>query len=43
MRTLRRRGLREDVSTRSSGDRRPVMLATLDVPFAEEAIAIAID
>lgn len=43
MRTLRRRGLHEDVSTRSSGDRRPVMLATLDVPFAEDAIAFAVD
>ncbi len=43
MPTLRHRRLREDVSARSSGDRRPVMLATLDVPFAADAIAFAVD
>ena len=42
MLTLRRRISREDVSALSSGDR-PVLLATLDVPFAEEAIAFAVD
>jgi hypothetical protein len=39
----RRRGIsREDVAARAAGDR-PVLLATLDVPFAEDAIAFAID
>jgi nucleotide-binding universal stress UspA family protein len=39
----RRRGFsREVLSARSSTDR-PVLLATLDVPFAEEAIAFAVD
>ena len=42
MLTLRRRISREDVSVFSSGDR-PVLLATLDVPFSEEATAFAID
>jgi universal stress protein family protein len=42
MLTLRRSGPREDVSHVSPGDR-PVLLATLDVPFAEDATALAID
>lgn len=42
MLTLRRRISREDVTAFGSGDR-PVLLATLDVPFAEEATAFAID
>jgi nucleotide-binding universal stress UspA family protein len=42
MLTLRRSGPREDVSLLSAG-RRPVLLATLDVPFAEEATAFAVD
>src|SRR5205823_1986425 len=42
MLTLRRRSSREDVSLLSSGGR-PVILATLDVPFSEEATAFAID
>jgi len=42
MLTLRRRSLREDVSLPSSAGR-PVLLATLDVPFSEEATAFAID
>jgi nucleotide-binding universal stress UspA family protein len=42
MRTLRRRSSREDVSVFSSGDR-PVLLATLDVPFSAEATAFAVD
>jgi nucleotide-binding universal stress UspA family protein len=42
MLTLRRRGPREDVSLLSAGGR-PVLLATLDVPFAEEATAFAVD
>jgi hypothetical protein len=42
MLTLRRGSSHEDVSARSSGDR-PVLLATLDVPYAEEAIAFAVD
>jgi nucleotide-binding universal stress UspA family protein len=40
--TLRRRNSREDVSPPSSAGR-PVLLATLDVPFAEEAAAFAVD
>jgi nucleotide-binding universal stress UspA family protein len=40
--TLRCRNSREDVSSVPSGDR-PVLLATLDVPFSEEAIAFAVD
>jgi len=40
--TLRRRISREDVSALGSGDR-PVLLATLDVPFAEEATTFAVD
>jgi len=42
MLTLRRRSSREDVSLLSSGGR-PVLLATLDVPFSEEATAFAVD
>ena len=42
MLTLRRRSSREDVSLLLLRDR-PVLLATLDVPFAEEAIAFAVD
>jgi nucleotide-binding universal stress UspA family protein len=38
----RRRRVREDVSLLSFGGR-PVLLATLDVPFAEEAAAFAVD
>ncbi len=42
MRTLRRSGPREDVSFLSVGTR-PVVLATLDVPFSDEAIVFAVD
>ncbi len=42
MLTLRRSGPHEDVSLLSAGGR-PVLLATLDVPFAEEATAFAVD
>ena len=42
MLTLRRTGPREDVSLLSAGGR-PVLLATLDVPFAEDATAFAVD
>jgi Universal stress protein family len=42
MPTLRRSGPREDVSVVYSGAR-PVLLATLDVPFAEEATVFAVD
>ena len=42
MLTLRRSGPREDVSLLSAGGR-PVLLATLDVPFAEDATAFAVD
>lgn len=42
MLTLRRRISREDVSALGGGDR-PVLLATLDVPFSDEATAFAID
>jgi nucleotide-binding universal stress UspA family protein len=42
MLTLRRSGPREDVSLLSTGAR-PVLLATFDVPFAEEAAAFAVD
>src|SRR6266436_1498429 len=42
MPTLRRRSSREDVSAFSSGDR-PVLLATLDVPFSADATAFAVD
>jgi len=40
--TLRRRISREDVSALDRGDR-PVLLATLDVPFSEEATEFAVD
>jgi hypothetical protein len=40
--TLRRSGPREDLSFVSAGAR-PVLLATLDVPFAEEAAVFAVD
>jgi nucleotide-binding universal stress UspA family protein len=40
--TQRRRSSREDVSVLAS-DGRPVVLATLDVPFSEEATAFAVD
>lgn len=42
MLTLRRRSSREDLSPPSSACR-PVVLATLDVPFSEQATAFAID
>ena len=42
MLTLRRRSPSEDVSFVPSGGR-PVLLATLDVPFSEEATAFALD
>ena len=42
MQTLRRRISREDVSALDRGDR-PVLLATLDVPFSEEATEFAVD
>src|SRR2546430_12962326 len=42
MLTLRRSGPGTDVSSPSSANR-PVLLATLDVPFADEAIAFAVD
>jgi nucleotide-binding universal stress UspA family protein len=40
--TLRRRNTHEDDTALGSRDR-PVLLATLDVPYAEEAIAFAVD
>jgi hypothetical protein len=42
MLTIRRSGPREDVSSVSSGER-PILLATLDVPFAEQATVFAVD
>ena len=42
MRTLRRSGTREDAWLVSAAAR-PVLLATLDVPFAEDATAFAVD
>ena len=42
MLTLRRSGPREDVSLARGGSR-PVLLATLEVPFDEEAAAFAVD
>ena len=42
MLTVRRSGSGPDVSFLSSANR-PVLLATLDVPFADEAIAFAVD
>ena len=42
MQTLRRRDTHEDIA--SLGSRaRPVLLVTLDVPYADEAIAFAVD
>jgi hypothetical protein len=40
--TLRRSGPREDISFLSAGAR-PIVLATLDVPFSDEAIVFAVD
>ena len=42
MLTLRRNGPREDVSIVSAGTR-PVLLATFNVPFAEDATEFAVD
>jgi nucleotide-binding universal stress UspA family protein len=42
MQTLRRRISHEDAAGLGSSNR-PVLLATLDVPYAEEAIAFAVD
>jgi nucleotide-binding universal stress UspA family protein len=42
MLTIRRRRSQEDVSLLSAGGR-PVLLATLDVPFADEATEFAVD
>jgi nucleotide-binding universal stress UspA family protein len=42
MPTLRRRSVRDDVSLLDGGGR-PVLLATLDVPFDERATAFAVD
>ncbi len=42
MQTLRRTPPREDTTLLPDG-RRPVLLATLDVPFDEEAMAFAVD
>ena len=42
MLTVRRSGPREDVSSVSSGAR-PVLLATIDVPFSEAATVFAVD
>lgn len=42
MQTLRRRNAHEDLAAVGSRNR-PVLLATLDVPYAEEAIAFAVD
>jgi hypothetical protein len=42
MRTLQRRGP-AIVSRANDGKGRPVMLATLDVPFASDAVAFAVD
>jgi nucleotide-binding universal stress UspA family protein len=42
LQTLRRRISDEDSAALGSSDR-PVLLATLDVPYAEEAIAFAVD
>jgi nucleotide-binding universal stress UspA family protein len=40
--TLQRRNTREDLAPVGARDR-PVLLATLDVPYADEAIAFAVD
>jgi nucleotide-binding universal stress UspA family protein len=42
MLTLRRRSSREDLSLLSSAGR-PVLLATLDVPYADDATSFAVD
>lgn len=42
MQTVRRSGPCEDVTSRSAGPR-PVLLATLDVPFSDAAAAFAVD
>lgn len=42
MQTLRRRHTREDSAARSTRNR-PVLLVTLDVPYAKEAVAFAVD
>ena len=42
MPTLRRRETHEDLDALGSRDR-PVLLATLDVPFAEDAVSFAVD
>ena len=42
MLTVRRKRARPDVSLHAAAGR-PVLLATLDVPFAEDAIAFAVD
>jgi len=41
--TLRGSGTRDDVAVASPDARRPVFLATLDVPFAEDATVFAVD
>jgi len=41
--TLRKSGARGDASLIAHAARRPVLLATLDVPFAEDATAFAVD
>jgi nucleotide-binding universal stress UspA family protein len=43
MLTLRRSGSREDVSLDASSRSRPVLLATLDVPFSDAAMEFAVD
>ena len=43
MLTLRRSGARGDVSLVAHGAGRPVLLATLDVPFEEDATVFAVD
>ena len=43
MLTLRRSGARGDVAASAHGARRPVLLATLDVPFEEDATVFAVD
>ena len=43
MLTLRRSGARGGVGTIAQSTRRPVLLATLDVPFAEDATVFAVD
>lgn len=43
MLTLRRSGVRGGVGTIAQSTRRPVLLATLDVPFEEDATVFAVD